>query len=291
MATLKKINQELKTISTINLIANIYQEIAHLRMAEIRQRVLQTREFLEQLTYVYNLIKKSYFAHLETKSSKKKNSEKSFFIKKKKNKILIFLSVNEIFYGTLILNIWKKVLEYIEKNETDLAVVGKVGKYLAENNGLGDKIFYFELNDDKPEKDKIQGIINFIKEYEKISVIHGKFETILSQTPTIIDISESVSSDKETGELKKYLFEPSPKKVLEFFETEIVSTIFNQTVLEHKLARYAARMVSMYQAGENAKKTKVGLEKIKNKLWWQTLDKKQSEIFSSFNLWNQKAII
>ena len=52
MATLKKINQELETVSIINLIANIYQEIAHLRMTEIRQRVIKTREFLEELARV-----------------------------------------------------------------------------------------------------------------------------------------------------------------------------------------------------------------------------------------------
>src|SRR5690606_25386008 len=49
------------------------------------------------------------------------------------------------------------------------------------------------------------------------------------------------------------LFEPSMEEVLNFFETTILKTIMKQKVHESMLSRYAARMVAMDVATENAK--------------------------------------
>jgi len=291
MDTLKKIKERLEIISALNTITTVYQEIANLRMIEIRKEVLKTREFLDELAEIYHLIKKSYLNFLKKKLIKKKGIKEFSFITKKRGMVAIFLSANEFFYGTLILDIWSRVYNFWKNNKTDLVVVGRVGKSLAENYWLGHKIFYFELNDEKPEEERIKEIIEFVKRYEKIIVFHGKFETILNQNPAITDVSGGVSPGERTDEIKNYLFEPSPEAVLEFFETEIVGNLFSQTILEHSLAKYTARMMAMYQATENIKQSKKELEKNKRKLEWQALDKKQVEIFSGFKLWSLKVKI
>ncbi len=282
MASLKKNKNDLETISQISLITSIYQEIAHLRMVEIRQAVLKIREFLDGLARIYHLAKRSFFASLG------KKTEGIPYISKKQGEVAVFLSANEFFYGSLILDIWQKTQEYLKEKKVDLIVVGKMGKYLAEANKLRLKIFYFELDDEKPEREKVKEIIELVKNYEKIVVFHGKFETVLSQNAVMTDISGGITFEEKIGEIKNYLFEPSPKTVLEFFETEIVSALFNQTILEHRLARYATRMMAMYQATENTKKIKKEVEKNKKKLEQQILDKKQIEIFSGFKLWSQE---
>lgn len=282
MASLKKIKEDLETVSEISLITDIYQEIAHLRMIEIRQTVLKIREFLDGLARVYHLAKRSFFASLG------KKTERIAYISQKKGEVAVFLSANEFFYGTLILDIWQKIQEYLKERKTNLVVVGRMGKYLAERSGFGHTMFYFELDDEKPETGRIKGIIERLKNYEKIIVFHGKFETVLSQNAVMTDISGGKTSEEKIGEVKNYLFEPSPEAVLEFFETEIVSALFNQTILEHRLARYATRMMAMYQATENAKKIKKEVEKNKIKLEQQILDKKQIEIYTGFKLWSQK---
>ena len=81
------------------------------------------------------------------------------------------------------------------------------------------------------------------------------------------------------------MFEPSPEDILEFFETELISAFFNQAVLEHRLSRYAARMVAMYQATENAKEIKRKLKIKQKKLERQLSNKKQIELFAGFQLW------
>lgn len=286
MESLKKIKEQLEIISAIETITTVFQEIAHAKMMEIRRDVLKTREFLEELSRVYYLIKRSYFYYF--KKGLLKPKKEISFIRKKRETALIFLSANEFFYGTLILDIWTKLYEFWKKNKGHLVVVGRLGKYLAENQKLGHKIFYFELNDTNPEKEKIKQIIDFVKRYERILVFHGKFETILKQVPKITDISGSLNLEEKEQEIKNYLFEPSPESVLEFFETEIVATLFNQTILEHSLAKYTARMIAMYQASQNIKNLQNELQIKKRVNNWLLLDKKQVEIFSGFKIWSQE---
>mgnify|MGYP000468678276 CR=1 FL=1 len=288
MPTLKQIKEDLEATSTIKTITSIYQEIAYLRMNQIRRGVLSNREFIEELSRVYNQIKKSYINSLKKKGRlKKEELKKISFIKRNKRRIAVFLSSNQFFYGTLILDIWHNLLNYLNDSKADLAVVGKTGRYLAERGGFEGKIFYFELDDDNPRKEQMKKIMDFIKNYEEIIVFHGKFSTAISQKPVQDNISGGITLEleKELGKVKNYLFEPSPEDILEFFETELISAFFNQAVLEHRLSRYAARMVAMYQATENAKEIKRKLKIKQKKLERQLSNKKQIELFAGFQLW------
>ncbi len=292
MPTLKQIKENLTATASIETIANLYQEIAHLRMNQIRQRVLSNREFTEELFQIYSRIKKAYINSLKKgEILKKKELERTSFIKRNGRKIAVFLSSNQFFYGSLILDIWHKLLSYLSKNKADLAITGKIGKYLAGRSGLRIKMFYFELDDDNPERQQVKKIMDFIKNYEEIIVFHGKFSTAISQKPVQDNISGGVTLGKELGEVKNYLFEPSPEAILEFFETELMSAFFNQAILEHRLSRYAARMVAMYQATENAKEIRKKLKREQRKLEYQLSNKKQIELFAGFQLWKQDMLL
>lgn len=282
MPILKEIKENLKAIANIETVTKTYQEIANLRMNKIRQEVLDNREFTDELSRIYTLAKKACAAQPKNKKITKVRESS---IKRKKQRVVLFLSCNERFHGTLILDIWKEIFNFLAENKAVLAVVGRIGKYLAERGGFGHKMFYFELDDDEPEKEKIKGIIEFIKNYRETIIFHGRFQTILFQKVVQTDISGGTIQEKELGEIKNYLFEPSPEAVLDFFETELISAFFNQTILEHRLSRYATRMIAMYQATGSAKERRKELETEQKKLTRQLLNKKQIEMFSGFQLW------
>jgi len=282
MPIFKKIKENLKALSNIETITRAYQEIANLRMNEIRQTVLSNREFIEELSRVYTLAKKAYPALLKMGGGAMKKGES--FIKRGRGKVAVFLSGNKPFYGTLILDIWQEIQGDLKEKGGDLVVVGRTGKYFAETSGWGMKMFYFELDDEKPERERVKEIIEFLENYEEIIIFHGRFHTVLSQKVVQTNIS-GITLEKELGEVKSYLFEPPLEAILEFFETELMSAFFNQTLLEHRLSRYATRMVAMYQATENAEKIREKLETEQKKLERQLLNKKQIEVFSGFQLW------
>ena len=269
MPILKKIKENIRTISYIENIARIYQEIARIRMNEIREMVLKNREFIEELLKVYRIVRGFQL--------EKKRVEK-------KKRILVFLSSNERFYGSLILDIWKEVEKYLKEKGGDLAIVGRMGRYLAEKSDLKLNFFYFELDDEKPELERIKEIVEFLKGYHEILVFHGKFRTVLDQRVEVTNIG-----GKEIGKEKiekSYLFEPSPEEVSRFFEEELLFSFFNQVLWDHQLSRYATRMVSMYRAQENAKKIKEKMEMKMEKLKREIYNKKQIEQFASYKLWS-----
>lgn len=279
MPSLKEIRKNLEVISTIKGVVTAYQEIANLRMKQIKESVLKNREFSQELLKTYQRVKSAYF-----KSLKKGEMEKSFFRKTKKEKVVIFLSANKFFYGTLILDIWKEVQKFLEREKTDLVVIGKIGKYLAEKSGLGFNIFYFELDDSNPEKERISEILDFIKKYERIIVFHGRYEKGLIQKPVTNEISGPLPAGKKEEKFFGYLFEPSAEAILEFFETEIIGVLFNITILEHQLARYAARVMAMYEASERAKNLEKKFKAIENRLKREMINKKQIELFGGLKL-------
>lgn len=274
MATLKEIEEDIKSIEVIKSISNIYHEIANFRMRQIRERVLKNRYFFEELLGVYQRVKSASLLINKGKEKEEKNKTEE----KKKEEIIVVLSANKPFYGSLILDIWKAALAYYKKKNPDLLVVGRIGKYLVESSGLGYKMFYFELSDDHPEKENIAAIIDFIKPYKRIVVFYGKYKTVISQNPVMSEISELPF--KKVEDVEKYLFEPSPEAILDFFEKEIIAALFHQCLLEHQLARYASRVISMYRARENAKNFENNLEKIKRRLKKQIENKEQIELFS-----------
>ena len=282
MAIIKEIKENLKAVANIEAITKTYQEIANLKMNKIRQEVLDNREFAEELSRVYTLTKKTCNIQINGKKPAKKRNSSA---ERKKQTVVIFLSCNERFHGTLILDIWKELLSFLNENKADLAIIGRIGKYLAERSRLGHKLFYFELDDDEPKKERVKGIIEFIKNYKEIIIFHGKFQTILFQKVVQSNISGGNIQEKEPVEVKKYLFEPSPEMVLDFFETELMSAFLNQTFLEHRLSRYATRMIAMHQANQSAKDRKKELEAEQKNLTRQLSNKKQVEMFSGFQLW------
>lgn len=278
MPTLKEIKENLEIISTFKNISSTYQEIANLRMRQMREQVLKNREFFQELLSTYRLIKSAYLFSQKRGWAKK---EKISFLRPKKEEVVVYLSANQFFYGPLILDIWKEIKKYLQKKKADLAIIGRTGKYFAEKEGFGHKISYFELDDVKPEREIIEEIITFLKNYKKILVFHGKYIGALCQKPVVSDIAGGMVEEEKNLPAEDFIFEPSPEVILEFFETEIVASLFNQTILEHQLARYASRVMAMYQATENAKKLEKSFFIIERKLKRQKLNKKQIELFSN----------
>ena len=293
MPTSKEIKEDLETVKIISTLTSVLQEIAQIRMNEVRENVLKNRIFLEEIAKIYRKAKLAYFAQEKLKEfgifkKKKVSLEEISVLKKKRNTLLIFLAANQPFYGTLIYNIWSAVFDFLEKEEANLAVVGKIGEGLVNVFAPSKNYSYFELNDDKPKPEEIKKIVEFAKKYRRVIVFHGKYESILRQQVAASEISGTLPTQEKIEKAKHYLFEPSGREILEFFETEIFASLFHQTVLEHQLAKFSARVIAMYQATEKAKKMQRDLEIKKIKLQKDLMNKKQINLFLGFPLWQKE---
>ncbi len=273
MDSLKQTKENLDLISSLKDITSAYQTLSNMRMNQIQDEVLETRNFLEGVAKIYNHAKSAYLSQTE---KEQKGKAPLSFLRKEKKKVTVFLSANERFYGTLLLDTWREVHSYIQHTETDLVVAGEIGRSIIKNQSSTQNInHYFRLDDENPSPGEIKRIFKYINDYEDVIVFHGRFQTPLRQDPVKTNVSGGVSFGEPQKEVKEYLFEPSPKEIIQFFENEIREALFKQAVLEHQLARFASRMIAMDQATQNADEKIDKLRYKANRLKSQTQNKKQ----------------
>jgi len=150
-----------------------------------------------------------------------------------------------------------------------VAIVGKLGSLLYEQTKPDSPFSYFDFPDYKVDDAALGEIIRHIVQYDEIRVYYGKFQSVVAQSPSVYKINAVSTSTlkSESGEesKEKYIFEPTLEEVLQFFETEIFASLFDQTIRESQLAKFASRIGAMSRATENINETLgvVRLEKLK----------------------------
>lgn len=285
MYSRRQLSQEIESVGAIRSVAEIYQEIAAISIMQIRGSVAKTRNFLAGVAQVYAHTKQVYVRKLQLLLRRKKDVSSLSFVKRNGREVSVFISANQSLYGDLVYQVFKEFIKDVKQTGNDAVVIGSLGKAMAVREDLSTRVEYFDLADYKPEWTRIQEITSLISQYEKINVYYGEFRSILNQIPTKSDISGGVSLGVPVGVVKDYIFEPSPEKVLAFFETQIVANLFHQKIYEAQLARFAARLVLMNNAADKANKEQEKINEMFLKFKKYLRNKKQLSTFSGRMLW------
>lgn len=280
---------DIEAMKSMKDFISVYEEIAANNMRRIRDAVVKRRDFLLDLTNLYNEIKRSYKKEVELVMSKKKNSASQFNLLKKNDKtVCVFFSTNASFYGDIVRSTYALFKEHIEREKSDAVIVGRVGKRLFEQDKPGEAYKYFDFPDTSMDMSLLKPIILHITGYEKIIIFHPKFQTLVKQTPTAFVISESKIDSSGESAQNKYIFEPSLESIIEYFEKEIFSSIFEQTMHESQLSKFASRMVTLDAATDNIKKRLSDVEFKQRLLQHQTRNKQQLNSMARLVLWRKK---
>jgi|SRR3989338_3008075 len=287
MKSRREITDEFVRITTFKHILETYEEIAATRMQNTRSSVITSRNFIDELNYIFQQVKSSYRNELLRKMNTKriKDPKQLTFIERNGKTLYILLSSNTGLYGDIVKKTSELFINLIKKEKADAVVIGRVGLELFKNAGLLITYNYFDFPDSKIDNEALKKIVEYILPYERIFIVYGRFENVISQQPVITSISGDPLSQEQTGPKVKYFFEPSLDKIMKFFEAEIFSSLFEQAIFESELAKFAARMTSLEMRVENIKEILkvVGLEK--EKVRHRIMNKKQLETFSSLSLW------
>lgn len=290
MITKKEIILEIEYLLTLKSVMETYEEIAAVRMQRLRSSVLETRNFLLEINNIFQEVKSSYKKELKRLMEKRKikEYEKFNFVKRNGKTLSVLLSSNTWLYGDIIRRTFNLFADQIRKEQTDVVITGRTGLQLFQEGFPNMPFTYFDLADTKLEEENLKKIVSSLIQYEKVLVFYGQFQSVIFQQPIVSSISgDRLPWEKETFEIK-YFFEPSLENILEFFEKEIFSSIFEQTVYESQLARFASRMVALDQASDNTKNRLKQMMFDKEKIRHNLANKKQTEIFASRSLWQEK---
>jgi ATP synthase F1 gamma subunit len=287
--------QEIELVNALKYVTQAYQEISVMRMQRIRSAVLKTREFLESLSVVFYDVKKSYDSYIKEMIKAKKGEDISLLTLLPKNgkSITIFISANEKMMGDITLKVFRNFLGEVQKNDTDVMIIGKIGRDMYKQSGIHKPIIYLEAADDVVKIEDIQRIAYYIVNYSKINVFYGKFESLVTQTPVKSNLSGEnpfegtiETADQSKQKQSNFLFEPNVEKIMQFFETQVFTSLFNQTFHESQLARHASRINAMEEALMNIEKTNVELSRRKKQLKRMKINRRQIETISGIGLWS-----
>ncbi len=271
-------------MTTLRLVTQAYEEIAVMRMQRIRDSVLHTRLFITELNQVFVDVKTNYKNTSLNLLRGKGNGNKGqvSILEKNGKNVAVLVTTNSKMNGEIIPKVFHEFYTYVNEHQTDIIIVGKMGKQLYEQMSKKRPYTYFDLKENQITNTSLREMVLAMLPYKEINVFYGKFESLLFQNPTITNLSGDKIEQKQDPNAKPqlYVFEPSIEKILEFFETQIFSSLVKQTLNESELARYASRIRAMEEAMQNIDKKTKGLKSQGNKIRKLLSNKKQLEIMS-----------
>ena len=277
--TKKQINEQINELLSLKSLVETYEEVAALRMQAIRQSVLKAREFLDGLSNVFVQVKTNLDGN--TKITEISTLNRNGLI------VAVFVSANEGLYGDIINKTYELFSQFIVKRQTDSVIIGKLGvKIVAERNPT--LLYnYFDFSDKGLDMDNLGLIMRYLLQFEQIYVFHGKYESLLNQTPVVSSISgdQHIAQAGPNQEEHRYLFEPNIKEVLSMFESQIMATLFQQTMHESQLAKFASRLFHLDEAVESIEDTLKESRAKKRRVIHSIAARKQLNTISGISLW------
>ena len=267
MKSIKNLKNEMDYLTGFLTMVESYEEVAALRMRKVKKSILDRRDFMEGLNEAFAHISYAYKVY----KSSLKGKEKYTVLNTNGKTVSVLLSSNSGLYGDIIINTFDLFLRETSKIDTDIVIVGKLGKSMYESVQNKKKYEYFEMSDNEINDLSIKKLNEYILEYSNIVVYHGSFESFISQVPAKTEVRVELHKvgDSLLNYDKNFLFEPSIEKIAEYFEKQVASLIFEQIVFESYLSKFASRMVSMDAASDNIEikihKTDMAIKKIKHK--------------------------
>jgi len=283
------IDEEIGQVSSLQILAKAYGEIAAVRMRKTRFSVVANRDFLAELYRVFEDVRASYAKEVSALAKKigKSPSHVTFLAHNGKT-VSVLLSANTGLYGDIIEATFRPFMGEVRQKTSEVTIIGRNGLSLFLAEEPNRPYSYFDLADDRVVATDLVQIIKHIVQYSEIHVFYGRFYSVINQRPEQLKVSAEISLASRTGQpQREYLFEPSLQNILMFFETEIFASLFEQVVRESQLAKFASRVLAMDRADENTRKEIERLTFEKNRFKHRALNKKQLNTLAGLVNWGE----
>jgi len=294
MPSIKEMENQVESLTSFFDLIESYEEIAAIRMRNVKKSVLTSRDYLSGLNDVYSYVRSSYLNYVSR--IRKKEDIDAVQIKTNGKTVHVLLSANTGLYGDVLGKSFKLFFTDSQRADADLVIVGKRGRYLMDSSTPKLKYEYFDFSDSGEDEDNFTKLMNHTIKYKNIIVYHTMFKDILSQEPTKTPVTGEDVSDffKRSGMARGVsqegvqagIFEPSITDIVSFFGAQVLSHLFEQSIHESNLSKYASRMVNLDSAigniSDQIHSTKFKLTKAKHR----RMNNKQLSLISSISLWN-----
>ena len=242
MSTTKQIQFQLNEAENLKMVASAYTEIAAQKLQKIRAGIERNRKFFTAINEL---------THIVYVAAHQRHIIMPF---KKSGTVSLIITSNHHFFGDIEDKLIKFFMTNTPKFQTDRILVGATAIKHFQTINYPYQYKTFLPKEDLPSSQELKSLTTEISHYQQISVYYSRMQSVVIQNPHVVDLVQKPPEAyiERKGEVLSYIFEPELKKMLDFFDNQIVSLLLEQTFLESELARTASRLMSMDKAQINA---------------------------------------
>ncbi len=267
---------EEEAMTTMVELTSVFEGIASMRIAQIKNQVMQATKFFDDLWAIYSQLRVDSQFRFGRSQSATEIIDKELFI---------IITAEGGFSGDIDQRLIQTMLKSYDKEKNDIIVIGHHGAIQLAQRGVSFKK-YFKL----PVKDQninVTPIIKEVQKYRNTSVFYQQYVSLLVQEVRRIGLSTAVQeqgaiSDKATEIISEanYIFEPSTYDVVDHLERSMLQIAVSQLILDSKLAQYASRFRAMSASHQRSDDAKSDLHLQYNRARRSVKDERLKEIIN-----------
>lgn len=272
-----EIEREEMAMGTLVELTSVFEGIASMRIAQIKNQVMQATQFFNELWGIYSQLRVDTLFRFG-------RSQKDIDIIDKE--LYIVITAEGGFSGDIDQKLIALMLQTYDKEKNEIIVIGHHGAIQLAQRGVSYKK-YFKL----PNKDQninVTPIIREVQQYRATVVFYQEYESLMTQNARRIDLSSAVQEQgqgakdggNETISDATYIFEPSTYAVVDHLEQSMLHIAMSQLILDSKLAQYASRFRAMSASHTRADEAKSELHLDYNRARRGIKDERLKEIIN-----------
>lgn len=264
------------SMATLVELTSIFEGIASMRIAQIKNQVLQSTQFFYELWNIYTQIRVDSLFRFGRSTQQIEVVDKE---------LLVLITSEGGFSGDIDQKLIKTMLKNYDKDKNDILVIGRHGAVQLMQRNIS-FIKYYKL----PAKDtniNVAPIIHEVQRYKSTVVYYQEYKSIMIQEVKHILLSNAVHEQGKN--IKKseniisennYIFEPSTYAVVDHLERSMMQITITQLILSSKLAQYASRFRAMSASHQRANEAKSELHLLYNRSRRAIKDERLKEIIN-----------
>lgn len=251
MSRLQEVAAHRQAMGTIVNLTGVFEGLASMRIAQVKNQVLQSQQFFRELWNIYRQIRVDSlfrFGRMDDHDVIKKQ-------------LIIVITAEGGFSGDIDQRLIRSMLKQHDPSRQDIIVIGHHGAMQLLQAKVAFKK-YFTL----PARDKninVRPLIMECSRYQSTTVFYQTYLSLMVQEVKSIELQSAVAEEAKVVQGQKaedqeiiseanYIFEPSTFEVVAHLERSMMEIALSQVILDSKLAQYASRYRAMSMAKEKA---------------------------------------
>jgi ATP synthase F1 gamma subunit len=241
MSAINELREGLAHTETAQFVTTMLRDISATKLQSIRAAYEANVQYYSELHHKVSLLQNYISANnINLAQTKKK-------------RVYVALTSNRRFYGTLNMDVIKHLHTQVADDQSaTCVVVGQTGRQILQRLPLTAQVTYEAFLKDEPTPQEVERIVQSLRTYDEVVVIHPTFINAFEQKATLTDLTHVPDSTTPAEQSLDYIIEPDIPAMLEFFTTQIRFVLFDRIVLETRLALTGARLMKMQRARERA---------------------------------------